>query len=115
LPNNEPTIHFIGFPDQEKKALKRLAQALTQERNESLKALKCAAVPIGCGREISATEFAAMDHLTRKEYGMSALCPSCQDEFFDQDDEDDPMYPNRTISNEEYEASRDPYEGVPWM
>jgi hypothetical protein len=114
LPSNEPTIHFINVPKIDRKVLKQLCQTLLQERNESLQALRCAVAPVGCGREISPEEFAAMDLLTLKEYGTSALCSTCQDEFFGQDDEDDPMYPNRTISNEEYEASRDPYEGVPW-
>lgn len=47
-------------------------------RSTAIRADKCLAPPIGCGKE--ATGF--RDRLSVKEYIISGLCQECQDEVF---------------------------------
>lgn len=72
----------------------------------SIQNLRCSKPPMGCGREISKEEFAAMDPDTKAEYGITGTCPSCQESLFAPfAEDDDEVYP-REIPNEEYEQSR---------
>jgi hypothetical protein len=77
-----PEVHTIGIPEPEASALKEFATKTLQERDEAVSNLRCAAEPIGCGKEISPEEFATYSPLDKKEYSMSGLCLPCQDNFF---------------------------------
>lgn len=60
-------------------------------RAETIQENKCVPPPFGCGKPVSMDDF--KDDLSRKEYSLSGMCQTCQDEFFkpaDQQHEDIP-------------------------
>lgn len=52
---------------------------------------RCARPPFGCGKPITTFK----DELSRKEYSISGLCQSCQDAFFDEDEQPEPYFDDR--------------------
>lgn len=57
---------------------KELTKLFGHDRRESITKDVCLPPPIGCGKP--ALEF--KDDLSRKEFTISGLCQSCQDEIF---------------------------------
>lgn len=56
----------------------RPVDALFSGRREAISEARCMPAPIGCGGP--AVEF--QDEVSEREYGISGLCQSCQNEFF---------------------------------
>jgi hypothetical protein len=82
MSRKHPEFHTIGFPEPEASMLKESAKQILKDRDESVSALRCASIPIGCGKEITSEEFSEYTALDAKEYSMSGLCLGCQNEFF---------------------------------
>jgi hypothetical protein len=51
-------------------------------RTTAIESLKCVRKPVGCGRAIDPGEIEVWDAVTRREYTISDLCKTCQDEVF---------------------------------
>lgn len=64
------------------------------DRRETITALKCVPVPIGCGKELKDTAFAQStggdglfrDRTSRDEFRISGMCQDCQDSVFGGED-----------------------------
>jgi hypothetical protein len=58
-------------------------------RSTAIKGNMCLPAPIGCGREIPASEIVGTwDSLTTREYRISGMCKTCQDAFYDMAEDD---------------------------
>jgi hypothetical protein len=69
----------------------------TTGRSTAIGNKTCVRKPLGCGREIPIGEFETWDQLTLKEYTLSGMCKTCQDDFFkdpEEDDEEEPYLDN---------------------
>lgn len=62
-----------------------LVKKMREERNKARKESRCVSPPFGCGQIVDVDNF--RDELSRKEYGLSALCQNCQDKFFSTSEE----------------------------
>lgn len=70
-------------PTQKSEAMETfLANVIGSDRRESIKANVCIPAPMGCGREIPASEIETWDALTQKEYTISGWCKTCQDKIY---------------------------------
>jgi hypothetical protein len=61
-------------------AERRPIDSVFPARYEAVKAFRCVAEPIGCGREIVKGEFD--DKESAADYEITGLCQTCQDEFY---------------------------------
>jgi hypothetical protein len=59
-------------------------------RTSAIKALRCIAPPMGCGRDIPPGEMEGWDAQSVQEYRISGMClDPCQNSVFNSDEEDD--------------------------
>jgi hypothetical protein len=49
-------------------------------RTTAIQGNKCVPAPIGCGNEVKVDDF--HDEISLREYRISGLCQTCQDEIF---------------------------------
>lgn len=69
----------MAEPTQKSKAMEKLLHDLTgQDRRTVIRSDMCMAAPYGCGGP--ATDFT--DDVSAREYRISGLCQSCQDNIF---------------------------------
>lgn len=54
-------------------------------RTTAITSNKCVTPPIGCGLQIPVGEIETWDDLARREYRISGMCKTCQDNFFGQE------------------------------
>lgn len=48
------------------------------DREETIRQSRCVPPPIGCGQVVNGFK----DAISEKEYSISGLCQTCQDDFF---------------------------------
>jgi len=63
------------------------------DRTTAIRARKCVRIPFGCERDIPAGEIECWDQLTIREYTISGLCKTCQNQVFGTDDGGDEEEP----------------------
>jgi len=55
-------------------------------RSTAVELLKCVDKPVGCGQEYYLDVVNRWSPMTIREYRISGLCKSCQEEFFGEED-----------------------------
>lgn len=58
---------------------------------DAVEQMKCVAVPIGCGREITQMDLLHWDPVSLKEYSQSGWCRDCQDKVFNDPEDPKPL------------------------
>jgi hypothetical protein len=65
----------------------------TTGRTTAINNKTCVRKPVGCGRSIPISEFETWHQLELKEYQMSGMCKTCQDDFFKEEPDDEEEWP----------------------